>query len=88
MGCHKDVSPTPYLHCVVLSVVGPASGFPSQGVGVGVTIGIMIQTPHSLHTHSRSSLYIYNAIQHLLQLLVVIPYPDICSLGLESNTPL
>ena len=38
---------------------------------------IMIQTPHSLHTHSRSSLFMYNAIQHLLQLLVVIPYPDI-----------
>jgi len=41
MGCHKDVSPTPYLHCVVLSVVGPASGFPSLGVGVVATLGIM-----------------------------------------------
>jgi hypothetical protein len=31
----------------------------------------MIEVPHPLHTHSRSSLYIYNAIQHLLQRLQV-----------------
>jgi hypothetical protein len=36
-------------------------------VGVGAERGgflleLMIQTSHSLHTHSRSSLYIYNAI--------------------------
>jgi hypothetical protein len=38
------------------------------GVGGGFLLVLMIETPHSLHTHSRSSLYIYNAIQHLLQL--------------------
>jgi hypothetical protein len=38
------------------------------GIGGGFLLVLMIETPHSLHTHSRSSLYIYNAIQHLLQL--------------------
>jgi hypothetical protein len=33
---------------------------------------LMFETPHSLHTHIRSSLYIYHAIQHLLQWLQVI----------------
>jgi hypothetical protein len=32
---------------------------------------LMIETPHPLHTHTRSSLYIYNAIQHLLLWQVV-----------------
>jgi hypothetical protein len=34
----------------------------------------MIETPHPLHTLIRSSLYVYNdnAIQHLLQWLVVM----------------
>ena len=35
-------------------------------------MGLMIETPHSLHTHTRSSLYIYNAIQHLLQGFCII----------------
>jgi hypothetical protein len=42
---------------------------------------LMIKTPpHTLHTHSRSNLYIYKAFQHLLQWLVVIKMqlqPDI-----------
>ena len=42
------------------------------GIGGGSLLVLMIEAPHSLHTHSRSSLYIYNAIQHLLQWLVVI----------------
>jgi hypothetical protein len=47
---------------------------------------VMIEAPHSLHTHNRSSSYIYNAIQHLLQLqrLEVIrmpPHTDIRSMG-------
>jgi hypothetical protein len=33
---------------------------------------IDIETPHTLHTHVRSSSYVYNAIQHLLLWLVVI----------------
>jgi hypothetical protein len=33
---------------------------------------LMIETPHPLHTHIRSSLYIYKVFQHLLQWLVVI----------------
>ena len=57
-----------------------------NNVGVAVAGGsllvLMIEAPHSLHTYSRSSSYsyIYNAIQHLLQWLVVIrmlPHPDI-----------
>ena len=57
------------------------------GVGGGSLLVLKIETPHPLHTHIRSSLYIYNAIQHLLQRLVVIsmpPHPDICPLGPES----
>jgi hypothetical protein len=42
------------------------------GVRGGFLLVLMIQTPHSLHTHSRSSLYIYNAIQHLLLWLQVL----------------
>jgi len=58
------------------------------GIGGGSLFVLMIETPHTLHTHSRSSLYIYNAIQHLQQWLPVIrmqPHPDICSLGHESG---
>jgi hypothetical protein len=33
---------------------------------------IMIETPHTLHTHSRSTVYMYKVFQHLLQWLVVI----------------
>jgi len=43
---------------------------------------IMIETPHPVHTHSRSSLYIYKVFEHLQQWLVVIRVslqPDICS---------
>jgi len=42
------------------------------GIGGGYLLVLIIQAPHSLHTHSRSSLYIYNAIQHLRQWLQVI----------------
>ena len=42
------------------------------GIGGGYLIVLMIEAPHSLHTHSRSSSYIYNSIQHLLQWLQVI----------------
>ena len=33
---------------------------------------VMIETPHPLHTHGRSSSYIYNAFQNLLLWLQVI----------------
>jgi hypothetical protein len=33
---------------------------------------LVIDTPHPVHTHSRSSLYIYKVFQHLLQWLQVI----------------
>jgi hypothetical protein len=42
------------------------------GLAGGSLLVLTFEAPHSLHTHSRSSLYIYNAIQHLLQWLVVI----------------
>jgi hypothetical protein len=41
---------------------------------------LMIETPHPHHTHSKSTLYIYEVFQHLLQWLVVISMqlqPDI-----------
>jgi len=56
------------------------------GIGGGSLLVLMIEAPHSLHTHSRSSLYIYNAIQHLLlwlQVVRMLPHPDICSLTLR-----
>ena len=33
---------------------------------------LMIETPHPVHTHSRSSLYIYKVFEHLEQWLRVI----------------
>jgi hypothetical protein len=58
------------------------------GVGGGSLLVLMIEAPHSFHTHIRSSLY----IQHMLQWLQVtrmLPHPDtdICPLplGLESG---
>ena len=62
---HKDVAPALYLLLWDLRVDFLA-------VGVRVTVDLMIKTPHPLHTHRRSYLYIYDAIQHLLQWLVVI----------------
>ena len=53
------------------------------GIGGGYLLVLMIEVPHSIHTHSRSSLYIHNVIQHLRQWLQVIrmpPHPDICYL--------
>jgi hypothetical protein len=47
----------------------------------------MIAASHPLHTHIRSSSYIYNAIQHLLHWLQVIrmlPHPYLPS-GTESG---
>ena len=47
----------------------------------------MFEAPHPLHTHSRSSLYIYNAIQNLLlwlQVIRMLPHPDICYLRPET----
>jgi len=59
------------------------------GIGGRFLLVVMIGTPHSLHTHSRSSSYIYKVFQHLLQFLVVIrrmpPHPYICPLGPESG---
>ncbi len=48
--------------------------------GGSLLLVIMFEAPHSLHTHIRSFSYIYNAIQRLLQWLVVISMqlqPDI-----------
>jgi hypothetical protein len=42
------------------------------GVAGGSLLVLMFEAPHFLHTHIRSSLYIYNAIQHLLRWLVII----------------
>jgi hypothetical protein len=42
------------------------------GIGGGSLLVLLIEAPHSLHTHSKSSLYIYNAVQHLQQWLQVI----------------
>ena len=58
------------------------------GIGGGSLFVLMIETPHTLHTHSRSSLYLYKVFQHLRQCLVVIRMqlqPDICSQGPKSG---
>jgi hypothetical protein len=52
------------------------------GVRGGFLLVLMIQTSHSLHTHSRSSLYVYNPVQHLLlwlQVIRMLPHLDIYS---------
>jgi hypothetical protein len=41
-------------------------------IGGGYLLVLTIEASHPLHTHSRSSLYIYIVFQHLLQWLVVI----------------
>ena len=49
---------------------------------------LMIKTPHPVHTHSMSSLYIYKVFQQLQQWLWVIGVslqPDICSHGPKSD---
>jgi hypothetical protein len=58
------------------------------GVRDGSMLVLMIESPHPLHTHISSFLYIYNAIQHLLLWLVVIrmlPHPDTCPLWPKSE---
>jgi hypothetical protein len=54
-----------------------------------IMLYVMIEALHiPLHTHSRSSLYICNAIQHLLlwlQVIRMLPHPDIYSLWPESG---
>ena len=45
--------------------MGPKSDDVLGADEAGSSVSLMIETPHSLHTHSRSSLYIYNAIQNL-----------------------
>ena len=53
-----------------------------SGCSGGLLLVLMIEASHSLHTHIRSSLYIYNSIQHLVQWLVVIRMqlqPYMCS---------
>ena len=42
------------------------------GIGGGSLFVLMIDTPSPVHTHSRSSLYIYKVFQHLRQWPVVI----------------
>ena len=42
------------------------------GVGGGYLLVLMIEAPHPLHTHSRSTSYIYNVFKHLELWLVVI----------------
>jgi hypothetical protein len=59
-------------------------------VAGGSLLVLMIEHPHSLYTHIRSSSYTYNASQHLLQWIVVIRMqlqPDICSMEPESGCP-
>jgi hypothetical protein len=55
-------------------------------VGGGYLLLLTIEASHPLHTHGRSSLYIYIVFQHLLQFLVVIrmpPHPYIHPLGVD-----
>ena len=62
---HKDDAAPYRKHSL-----GPESDV--VGVGGGSLLVLIIGTPDTLHTHTTSSLYIYNAIQHLQQWLVVI----------------
>jgi hypothetical protein len=58
------------------------------GVAGGSLLVLIVEVSNPLHTLSRSSLYIYIAIEHLQQRLVAIrmlPHPDMCSVGPESG---
>jgi hypothetical protein len=51
---------------------------------------IMIETLHPVHTHNRSSSYIYTVFKHLLLRPVVIrmqPHAAICPVGPENGCP-
>jgi hypothetical protein len=52
---HPDICP-----------LGPRARVDLLGVGGGSLLVLMIEVPHPLHTHSRSALYIYKAVQLLL----------------------
>jgi hypothetical protein len=41
-------------------------------VAGGSVLDLMFEAPHPLHTHGRSSSYIYIVFQHLLQWLVLV----------------
>jgi hypothetical protein len=59
------------------------------GVIAGFYVGSLIGASHPLHTHRRSTLYIYKEFQHLLQWLVVIRMqlqPNICSMEPETES--
>jgi hypothetical protein len=61
------------------------------GVGGGYLLILMIEASHTIHTHSRSTSYIYKVFQHLELCLVAIripPHPDNFLLGPESGSPL
>jgi hypothetical protein len=69
--------PHPYIHPLGVDVVG---------IGGGYLLVLTIEASHPLHTHGRSSLYIYIVFQHLLQFPVVIrmpPHPYIHPLGVD-----
>jgi hypothetical protein len=59
----------PTLICLVSQLY---SGSRSSWVPTWIMLYIMIEAPHPLHTHSRSSSYIYIVFQHLLLWLQVI----------------
>jgi hypothetical protein len=54
---------------LTLALVGESLGF---SLVIFCMLWLMIETTHTLHTHSRSILYINKVFQHLLQWLVVI----------------
>ena len=50
---------------------------------------LMIETPHPVHTHSRTSLYIYKVFEHLQQWLRVIRVyfqPDLSLMDLRAKS--
>ena len=49
------------------------------GIGGGSLLVLLIKVPHPLHTHRRSSSYIFNAIQHLLLWLGIRMQPHTCN---------
>ena len=61
--------------------------FPQQSAGVGDlwVVMIEIEIPHPLHTHIRSSLDIYNEIQHLLPWSMASGHKDVAQYLLPGN---
>ena len=67
---HKGVAPASSLIYDLMDL--RAKSDVVHGFALGPLLVLMIETPHPVHTHCRSSLYIYKVFEHIQQWLRVI----------------